>query len=58
MRNFKGFSGGLFCPLFFFLFEEIFEIGDLCHSLNPERPSSIYNMIDYDVFTKLVMKKM
>lgn len=40
-----------------FLFEEIFEIVDLLHSLNPERPSSIYNMIDYDVFAKFVMKK-
>jgi hypothetical protein len=50
-------SPGDYSVLSFFLFEEIFEIGLFWHSKNPERPSSIYNMIDYDVFAKFAMKK-
>ena len=40
----------------FFPAVEIFETIILWHSWNPEKASSIYNMIDYDVFAKLVRK--
>jgi len=43
-------------PSPFFPAVEIFETIILWHSWNPEKASSIYNMIDYDVFAKLVRK--
>jgi hypothetical protein len=43
-------------PSPFFPAVEIFETIKLWYSWNPEKASSIYNMIDYDVFVKLARK--
>jgi hypothetical protein len=48
--NFKNFSGGLIGPPLFFLLEKFLNSTPLTF-LEPGKPLSIYNMIDYDLFT-------
>jgi len=54
--NYKNFSGGLFCPLLFFLLEKFLKSRTTDVS-GSGKTLSIYNMIDYDIFTELITRK-